>query len=73
MTAMRTGNTFTNEVITAGAEHKVSWVAGLMEQNNIGAVVITEQQRPVGIVTDRDIALSVARTASPPPTVSATS
>jgi CBS domain-containing protein len=57
---MRVGNTFTNEVVTAGTEQNVAWVASLMEQNNVGTVVITEEQRPVGIVTDRDIALAVA-------------
>jgi CBS domain-containing protein len=31
--------------------------AKLMQQNNVGAIVITERNRPVGIVTDRDLAM----------------
>jgi signal-transduction protein with cAMP-binding, CBS, and nucleotidyltransferase domain len=30
-----------------------------MERENVGAVVVTEAERPVGIVTDRDLALAV--------------
>jgi CBS domain-containing protein len=37
-----------------------------MELHNVGAVVILEHHRPVGIVTDRDLALALAlRGASP--------
>ena len=37
-----------------------------MEKENVGAVVVTEGKRPVGIVTDRDLALAVCvRGASP--------
>ena len=56
---MRIGTLFTNEVITAGPQHTIGWVTGLMEQHNVGAIVIAEQQRPVGIVTDRDIAMAL--------------
>jgi signal-transduction protein with cAMP-binding, CBS, and nucleotidyltransferase domain len=30
-----------------------------MEQENVGAVVVVERERPVGIITDRDVALAV--------------
>lgn len=37
-----------------------------MELENVGAIVVTEGDRPVGIVTDRDLALAVCvRGASP--------
>jgi CBS domain-containing protein len=37
-----------------------------MEKHNVGAVVIVENRRPVGIVTDRDLALALgARGISP--------
>jgi CBS domain-containing protein len=35
----------------------VSFVTGLMKDKNIGCVVVTSKDRPVGIVTDRDIVL----------------
>jgi hypothetical protein len=49
---MRVGTLFTNEVVVAGPQHSIGWVAGLMEQHNVGSIVIVDQQRPVGIVTD---------------------
>lgn len=34
-------------------------VAQLMRERNVGSVVVVEQGRPVGVLTDRDIALCV--------------
>jgi CBS domain-containing protein len=33
--------------------------ARLMQQENVGAVVVVEMERPVGILTDRDLALAI--------------
>lgn len=44
-------------VVSVGPETTVDFVARLMQDKNIGCVVITDQHRPVGIVTDRDLAL----------------
>ena len=63
---LRIGTLFTNNVVTAGPQHSIGWVAGLMEQHNVGTVVIVEDQRPVGIVTDRDLAITLgSRTKEP--------
>ena len=56
---MRVGTLFTNEVVTAGPQHSIGWVSGLMAQHNVGTIVIVDQHRPVGIVTDRDLAISL--------------
>ena len=45
------------DVVTAGPEDSVRDVAGLMEYYRIGCVVIVRGERPVGIVTDRDLAI----------------
>jgi CBS domain-containing protein len=45
------------EVITARADDSVRDVVGLMEYYNVGCVVVVFHERPVGIVTDRDLAL----------------
>ena len=58
---MKFGTFFTKEVVTASPRDSLANVAKLMEQHNVGTVVIAEQQRPVGIVTDRDLALAVCR------------
>ncbi len=51
---------FVKKVITAAPDEALAAVARLMDRHNVGAVVIVENHRPVGIVTDRDIALAVA-------------
>ena len=44
-------------VVSVKPDATVQFVAGLMKEKNIGCVVVTDDHRPVGIVTDRDIAL----------------
>ena len=50
--------TFTRKVVTAEPKDSLEKVARLMVQNNVGAIVVSEQGRPLGIVTDRDLALA---------------
>lgn len=50
---------FAHKVITTGPLTPLAALARLMDQHNVGAVVITEQHKPVGIVTDRDLALAL--------------
>ena len=49
----------TRKLVTAAPKDSLAKVAKLMEQQNVGAVVVTEENRPIGIVTDRDLALAV--------------
>jgi CBS domain-containing protein len=56
---MNLGTLFVREVVTAGPNDPLAKVAQLMEEHNVGTVVVAEQDRPVGIVTDRDLALAV--------------
>jgi CBS domain-containing protein len=50
-------NVARRKVITVRPEDSVRSVAGRMEYYNIGSVVVVRDGRPVGIVTDRDLAL----------------
>ena len=50
----------THGVVTAEAEESLRAVGELMRDRNVGSVVICEGQRPIGVLTDRDIALAVA-------------
>jgi CBS domain-containing protein len=52
-------------VETAGPDATVPVLANTMDEKGVGSVVITEENRVVGIVTDRDIALTLAREADP--------
>jgi CBS domain-containing protein len=49
----------TELVVTAEPERTVREVAAIMRERNVGSVVLVRDGRPVGIVTDRDLALSV--------------
>jgi CBS domain-containing protein len=49
----------TEQVVTAAPERTVREIAELMRERNVGSVVLMRDQRPVGFVTDRDLALSV--------------
>jgi CBS domain-containing protein len=46
--------------ITASRETTVGELATIMADENIGDLIITGEERPVGIVTDRDIVLALA-------------
>jgi CBS domain-containing protein len=49
------------DVTTASRDTSVRDIARTMLEEELGDLVIAEDDRPVGIVTDRDIALAVAR------------
>jgi len=48
-----------NDVVTASPNDSVQDIAELMDRRNVGSVVITRNERPIGIVTDRDLVLRV--------------
>ncbi|MBN1456180.1 MAG: CBS domain-containing protein [Methanomicrobia archaeon] len=56
---LEVGDVMTPNVITEDEEVPVTKLSKEMELGNIGSVVITRAGKPVGIVTDRDIALKV--------------
>jgi len=50
----------TESVVTAAPERTVREIAELMRERNVGSVVLVDDgDRPVGFITDRDLALSV--------------
>jgi CBS domain-containing protein len=53
------GDVLATKLVTAGPTATVSSVARQMLEHNVGAVVIVEDRLPVGIVTDRDLALTL--------------
>lgn len=55
-------------VITAQIHDSIKKVAALMKKNNIGAVPIYKNERPVGFVTDRDIVVSAVAQGQDPET-----
>jgi CBS domain-containing protein len=57
--AIKLSDLFSKPVITAAPGHPLTAVARQMDEHNVGAVVVVEGGRPVGIVTDRDLALAL--------------
>ena len=49
----------TESVITAEPARSLREIAVLMRERNVGSVVLVDGSRPVGFITDRDLALSV--------------
>ena len=47
------------KVVTVRPDDTVVKAAKLMEEKNVGSVVVVENKKPVGILTDRDIAIRV--------------
>jgi CBS domain-containing protein len=49
----------THGVVTAEATDSLRHVGELMRDRNVGSVVVCEGGRPVGVITDRDLALAI--------------
>lgn len=60
-----------SDVITASPETPVEDLARRMDENDVGSVVITNDDTPVGIVTDRDLAVRCLGNGSNPKQLSA--
>lgn len=56
---MLVSEVMTQAVVTADSRDSLRHVGELMRDRNVGSVVITENDRPVGVITDRDLALAV--------------
>ena len=56
---MQIGEVMTAPVVAAEAGATIHEVAELMRDRNVGSVIVLDQGRPAGVVTDRDLALCV--------------
>jgi len=54
------GDVMTKSVISVDASLTVNETAKMMEDAKVGAVIVMEDNVPVGIVTDRDFAIKIA-------------
>ena len=58
---MPVGDLGPDDVVTADPNDSVADVVDDFRSEDVGAVVVTDDQEPVGLVTDRDVALSVGQ------------
>jgi len=49
----------THAVVSADVTDTLRHVGGLMRERNVGSVVVCDGGEPVGVITDRDLALAV--------------
>ena len=56
---MRISEVMTQGVVTADTGDTLQHVGELMRDRNVGSVVVCDGDRPVGVITDRDLALAV--------------
>jgi CBS domain-containing protein len=63
------GKICTKPVVTASAQMTVEEAARAMRSKNVGALVVVNAGRPVGMLTDRDIAVEVVAKGMDPDTV----
>lgn len=56
---MPVGNLGPTDVVTDDRDTTVDEIAETLETENVGAVGITDGETPVGIITDRDLALAI--------------
>ncbi len=55
----------TNQVISVDSSFSVNDAAKMMENSEVGAIIVMEGNEPRGIVTDRDFAIKIAAHAYP--------
>ena len=63
------GKICTKPVVTASAQTTVDQAARAMRSKNVGALVVVNAGRPVGMLTDRDVAVEVVAKGMDPDTV----
>ncbi|ELY35528.1 CBS domain-containing protein [Natronorubrum tibetense] len=56
---MPVGDLGPDDVVTASPESTLGEITETLDSENVGAIVITEDESPVGIITDRDAALAI--------------
>lgn len=58
---MPVGNLGPDDVVTASPDSTLEDITEKLDSENVGAIVITDDDSPVGIITDRDAALAIHR------------
>ncbi|MDS0261321.1 CBS domain-containing protein [Haloarcula sp. S1CR25-12] len=55
----RVNEIITEDVVTAEKDTPVRTVVAKMAESNVGSVVVVEEDRPIGVITDRKVALAL--------------
>lgn len=55
-----------SDVVTADLDTSIADLAATLDERDVGSIVITEGDTPVGIVTDRDLTVRILATGTDP-------
>lgn len=56
---MSIGKLGPENVVTTSPDNDLEEVTQMLEEENVGSIVVTEDDKPVGMITDRDAALTI--------------
>jgi CBS domain-containing protein len=62
---IRVKNIMSKGVLSVDAEMNVNEAAKMMEDSEVGAIIVMENNTPIGIITDRDFAVKIVAHAYP--------
>lgn len=62
---IRVKNIMTKGVLSVDAKMNVNEAAKMMEDGQVGAIIVMENNTPIGIITDRDFAVKIVAHAYP--------
>ncbi len=62
---IRVRNIMSKGVLSVDAKMNANEAAKMMEDSNVGAIIVMENNTPVGIITDRDFAVKIVAHAYP--------
>jgi len=62
---LRVSDIMTRHVISVGPETTLAAIAKVMIDNDIGCVLVMEENKPIGIITERDIVKAVSQKQNP--------
>ncbi len=63
---MHISEVMTHAVVSADVADTLRHVGALMRERNVGSVVVCDKGRPMGVITDRDLALAVLADSADP-------
>jgi len=56
---LRVSEIITEDVVTAEADTPIRTIVANMAESNVGSVVVVDDDRPIGVITDRKVALAL--------------
>jgi len=59
LTPARVNQVITENVVTAERDTPIQTIVAQMAENDVGSVIVVDDERPIGIITDRKVAMAL--------------